>query len=149
VTLLLASLVVTTGAALQGSIGFGLGLFSVPLLLLIAPALVPGPLLAASLLLTVLLAHHDRAGINWRDLSWALGGRVGGIVLATGLLATVSSQALALWSGGLVLFAVALSASGIHVQPQPRPLLAAGVLSGGLGTAVSIGGPPIALLSQR
>jgi len=145
----LASLVVAAGAALQGAIGFGLGVFAVPLLLLFVPALVPGPLLASSLLLTVLLAHHDRAGINWRDLLWALSGRSVGIIAAAALLATVSPRAMALWSGGLVLFAVALSASGLHVPPAPRSLLAAGMLSGVLGTAVSIGGPPIALLYQR
>jgi uncharacterized membrane protein YfcA len=145
----LASLVVAAGAALQGAIGFGLGVFAVPLLLLFVPAFVPGPLLASSVLLTVLLAHHDRAGINWRDLLWALGGRGLGIVLAAALIATVSPRAMALWSGGLVLFAVALSASGLHVEPAPRTLLAAGLLSGVLGTAVSIGGPPIALLYQH
>lgn len=145
----MASLVVTIGAALQGSIGFGLGVFAVPLLLLFAPAFVPGPLLAASILLTVLLAHHDRAGINWHDLSWALSGRVCGIALAAAFIAAVSPQALALWSGALVLFAVALSASGLHVPPAPRSLIAAGVMSGVLGTAVSIGGPPIALVYQR
>lgn len=145
----LASLVVAAGAALQRVIGFGLGVFSVPLLLLFAPAFVPGPLLAASVVLTVLLAHHDRAGINWRDLLWALSGRTVGIAIATALLATVSARALGLWSGGLVLFAVALSASGLRVPPAPRSLLAAGLLSGVLGTAVSIGGPPIALIYQH
>jgi uncharacterized protein len=145
----LTSLVVAAGAALQGAIGFGLGVFAVPLLLLFMPALVPGPLLASSVLLTVLLAHHDRAGINWRDLFWALSGRGLGIVFAAALLATVSPRALGLWSGGLVLFAVAVSASGLHVPPTPRSLIAAGLLSGVLGTAVSIGGPPIALLYQR
>lgn len=145
----MASLVVAIGAALQGSIGFGLGVFAVPLLLLFAPAFVPGPLLASSILLTVLLAHHDRAGINWHDLSWALSGRVCGIAVAAAFIATVSPQALGLWSGGLVLFAVVLSASGIHVAPAPRSLLAAGALSGVLGTAVSIGGPPIALVYQH
>jgi uncharacterized membrane protein YfcA len=145
----LASLVVAAGAALQGAIGFGLGVFAVPLLLLFAPGLVPGPLLAASIMLTVLLAHHDRAGINWRDLVWALSGRSVGIAFAAALLATVSSQALALWSGGLEMFAVALSASGLRVPPAPRSLLAAGLLSGVLGTAVSIGGPPIALIYQH
>ena len=145
----LASLVVAAGAALQRVIGFGLGVFSVPLLLLFAPGFVPGPLLAASVVLTVLLAHHDRAGINWRDLLWALSGRTVGIAIATALLATVSARALGLWSGGLVLFAVALSASGLRVPPAPRSLLAAGLLSGVLGTAVSIGGPPIALIYQH
>lgn len=145
----LASLVVAAGATLQGTIGFGLGMFAVPLLLLFAPVLVPGPLLASSIVLTVLLAHHDRAGIHWRELFWALSGRSLGIVCASLLLAAASGRSLALWSGGLVLFAVALSASGLRVAPAPRSLLAAGVLSGLLGTAVSIGGPPMALLYQR
>lgn len=146
---LLANLIIAIGAALQGSVGFGLGLFAVPLLLLIAPALVPGPILAASIVLTALLAHRDRGGIIWRDLGWGLGGRVAGIAAAAVLLATVSQASLGLWSGVLVLVAVGLSASGLHVPPAPRALVAAGALSGLLGTAVSIGGPPIALLYQR
>jgi uncharacterized membrane protein YfcA len=148
-TFLLSSLIVAAGAALQGAVGFGLGLFSVPLLLLFAPALVPGPILASSIVLTALLAHHDRGGIVWRDLGWALAGRVPGIAAAAALLATVSQASLGLWSGVLVLVAVALSASGLHVSPAPRSLVTAGALSGLLGTAVSIGGPPIALLYQR
>lgn len=148
-TFLLSSVIVAIGAALQGAVGFGLGLFAVPLLLLFAPELVPGPLLAASMVLTMFLAQHERGAIAWRDLGWALLGRVAGIVAAAALLATVSQTSLGLWSGVLVLVAVGLSASGLHVPPAPRSLVAAGALSGLLGTAVSIGGPPIALLYQR
>jgi len=148
-TLVLTNLVVAIGAALQGSVGFGLGLFAAPLLLLLAPALVPGPLLAASLVLTALLTHHERAGINWADLGWALGGRAAGIVVAAVLLVVLSAEAVGLWSGVLVLLAVALSASGLHIRPTPRTLLTAGLLAGVLGTAVATGGPPIALLYQR
>jgi len=148
-TFLLSSVIVAIGAALQGAVGFGLGLFAVPLLLLFAPELVPGPLLAASMVLTMFLAHHERGAIAWRDLGWALLGRVAGIAAAAALLATVSQTSLGLWSGVLVLVAVGLSASGLHVPPAPRSLVAAGALSGLLGTAVSIGGPPIALLYQR
>lgn len=145
----IVSAVVATGAALQGSVGFGLGLFSVPLLLLIAPQFVPGPLLASSLSLTLLLAHHERAGIEWRALGWALSGRVVGIAGAAFLLATVSASALGVWSAAFVLLAVLLTASGLHVAPAPRTLMVAGALSGLLGTAVSIGGPPMALLYQQ
>lgn len=148
-TLALASLVTALGAVLQGTIGFGLGLCAVPLLLLFAPALVPGPLLAASLVMTVLLTHIERHSVVWRDLGWALGGRIVGIGVAAGLLAAATTDALALWSGVLVLLAVGLTASGLHVAPIPRNLVAAGLLSGVLGTAVSIGGPPMALLYQR
>jgi uncharacterized protein len=148
-TFLLSSLIVTIGAALQGAVGFGLGLFAVPLLLLFAPELVPGPLLAASMVLTMFLALHERGAIAWNDLGWALLGRIAGIAAAAGLLATVTPTSVGLWSGILVLVAVGLSASGLHVPPAPRSLMTAGALSGLLGTAVSIGGPPIALLYQR
>jgi len=148
-TILLSTLAVAVGAALQGSVGFGLGLFAVPLLLIVAPAFVPGPLLAASLVLTALLVHHERAGIDWHDLGWALGGRAIGIAIAAVLLVVMSAQSIGFWSGVLVLIAVALSASGLHVRVTPRTLLTAGLLAGILGTVVSIGGPPIALLYQR
>jgi uncharacterized protein len=148
-TFIAATAIVAAGAALQGSVGFGLGLFAVPLLLLIAPSLVPGPILASSIVLTLLLTHLHRRSINRRHLVWALSGRVVGIGCAVGLLAVASAHALSLWSGVLVLAAVLLSASGLHVAPAPRALVVAGVLSGILGTVVSTGGPPMALLYQR
>lgn len=133
---------------LQGSIGFGLGVFSVPFLLLLAPATVPGPLLAASLVLTLLLTHRERRDVRWRDLGWALGGRVVGIGLAVLVLAVVSVERLGFWSAGFVLVSVLITASGLRLAPRPETLLGAGFLSGFLGTAVSIGGPPMALLYQ-
>jgi uncharacterized membrane protein YfcA len=147
--LIATSAIVAVGAALQGAVGFGFGLFSVPLLLLIAPSLVPGPILASSTVLTLLLTHLHRRGINRRHLAWALSGRVVGIGCAVVLLAVASSTALALWSGVLVLVAVLLSASGLRVAPAPRTLVVAGVLSGIMATVVSTGGPPMALLYQR
>jgi len=51
--------------------------------------------------------------------------------------------------GALVLFAVALSASGLHVRPTTWTLLSAGALSGFMGTTSNTGGPPIALLYQN
>jgi hypothetical protein len=143
-----ASVVIAIGATLQGTIGFGLGVFAVPLLLLFAPVLVPGPLLASSLVLSLLLTHLERRAVNWPDLGWALGGRTVGIVLAAGLLVTASTDTLAVASAFLVLTAVALTASGLRFAPAPRMLVAAGMLSGILGTVVSIGGPPMALVYQ-
>ena len=141
--------IMAVGAAVQGAVGFGLGLFSVPLLLLIAPWFVPGPVLASSIVLTLLLTHHNWRAITWRHLTWALGGRVVGIGCAVVLLSLASENTLALWSGALVLVAVALSASGLHVAVTRRSLLVAGLLSGILSTVVSAGGPPMALLYQR
>jgi uncharacterized membrane protein YfcA len=148
-TFLAITAIVAVGAALQGAVGFGLGLFAVPLLLLIAPSFVPGPILAASIVLTVLLTHRNRRGINWSHLTWAMGGRIVGIGCALVLLGMASTATLSLCSGALVLFAVGLSVSGLRVAPAPRSLIVAGVLSGILATVVSSGGPPMALLYQR
>ncbi len=146
---LLAGVVVTIGATLQGSIGFGLGMFSVPLLVLIDARLVPGPLLCASVGLTLLLTRREWPGIQFGDLKWALAGRVPGIAVAGVVLTVVPADKIAIAFGILVLLAVALSASGLHVDPSPKTLLGAGALSGFMGTAVAIGGPPMALLYQR
>jgi uncharacterized membrane protein YfcA len=146
---ILISLIVGFGAVLQGTIGFGLGVFAVPLLLLIRPQLVPGPLLLSSIPLTVLMTHRERGAVTWGDLKWALGGRIVGIGIAALIIAVVPPDPLAIASGAFVLLAVALSATGRRVPTLPGTLVAAGALSGVLGTAVSIGGPPMALLYQH
>jgi uncharacterized membrane protein YfcA len=124
----LAAGAVTVGATLQGSIGFGLGLVAAPLLVLIDPRFIPAPLLLASVVLTVLLTHREWRSVQFRDLGWAIGGRMVGIAAAIAALLLIS---------------------GLHLPPTPRTLLGAGMLSGFSGTAVSIGGPPMALVLQR
>ena len=149
VEIALASVIVAVGATLQGSVGFGLGMVSAPLLILIDPRFVPAPLLCASVVLTLPLAHRERRSIALADLKWALSGRILGVAIATGLLAVVSRERIALVFGILVLAAVAISVSGIHLRPTPRTLVFAGTVSGFMGTSVSIGGPPMALVYQH
>ena len=144
-----AGLVVTIGATLQGSVGFGLGLFSVPLLVLIDPRFVPGPLLFSSIALTVLLTHRERGAVLFQDIKWAVGGRIFGIAAAAAALELVPARQIGILFGVLVLAAVGLSTSGWRLAVTPKSLFGAGILSGFMGTAVSIGGPPLALLYQH
>lgn len=146
---LFATAVVACGALLQGSIGFGLGLVAAPLLLLLDPTFIPGPLLTASAVLTVLLTSREWRSVNVGDLKWSISGRLVGVVVAAVVLVVVPPESIGIAFGVLVLAAVALSASGIHLTPTPGHLVSAGMLSGFMGTAVSIGGPPIALVYQR
>jgi uncharacterized membrane protein YfcA len=148
-TWLLVSLTVACGASLQGSVGFGLGLFSVPILLLLDPRFVPAPLLFASIWLTALLTHREWGGIDGVALRWALSGRALGTAVAASALTVLSSRTLGITFGVLVLAAVAMSASGLRLSPKRWTLLGAGTLSGFMGTTASIGGPPIALVYQR
>jgi len=145
----LATLAVSLGATLQGSVGFGLGILGAPLLMLIDPRLVPAPLLCAALTLTILLTHRERRSVVLRDLKWALAGRLVGTVAGAAALTALSGGKLELTLGVLVLLGVAMSASGLHLPVTPRVLMGAGALSGFMGTTVSIGAPPMALVYQR
>jgi uncharacterized membrane protein YfcA len=145
VLLFLAAVVVALSAAVQGSVGFGLNLLAVPVLLLVDPSLVPGPMLVAGLTLSVLVAGRE-AGAMDRRLGWAVIGLCPGTVFGLLLLIRVSEDALKVSLGLLVLAAVGLSALRWSPRRNPPALLAAGTASGFLGTAAAIGGPPIALL---
>ena len=137
------------GFTLQGAVGFGMGILGSPILVLIDSRLVPGPILASSMLFTMCLAVRERRAIDLAGARWAIVGRVVGTIPATVLLASLPSEQLGLLFGGIVLLAVAISASGVHVEPRPMSLLAGGALSGIMGTIAAIGGPPMALLYQR
>jgi uncharacterized protein len=147
--LVLVTLVVAGGAALQAVLGFGLGLIAAPVLALVDPALVPGPLLFVMVPLTVLVARRERGSLDLRGIRWALAGRVPGTIAGTVAVATLPERYLAVLLGGVVLLAVVLSVAGWGVRPTSPTLLVAGAASGFMGTATSIGGPPMALVYQR
>lgn len=146
---LLILAITTLGAAIQSAAGFGMGMLSAPFLLLIHAPLIPGPLMASSLALTVLVVRRDRAHIDLRGVGLALTGRVFGIAAAATFLVMASQRMFDVVFAGLVLLAVFLSAAGFDVRPTRKTTIFAGCLSGLMGTISSIGGPPMALLYQR
>jgi uncharacterized protein len=148
VELLVAGTTVAVGACVQGAVGFGLSLLAVPVLVLVDPALVPVPLIVASLVLNLSNSYRNRGGVD-AGVRWLLLGSVPGTVLGAYAIAILPQRPLAITFGVLVLAAVAVSVSGLKVAPTTGSLLAAGVVSGFTGTASSIGGPPIALVYQR
>ena len=137
------------GFTLQGAVGFGMGMLSSPIFILIDPKLVPGPVLASTMLFTMALTVRERRAIDLSGLRWAVIGRIAGTFPAAALLVVLPADKLSLLFGGIVLLAVALSVSGLYVAPRPLSLLTAGVVSGIMGTVAAIGGPPLALLYQR
>lgn len=120
-----------------------------PFLVLINPMLVPGPLLLAALLLTLLLSHREREHIDLHGLKWAVVGRVIGSAAAAALVGALPANAVALAIGILVILGVALSCAGLRVGISSRSLFWAGTLSGFMGTASAIGGPPMAMVYQN
>jgi uncharacterized protein len=144
-SILLASAVVAVASALHGAVGLGLNLLAVPLLVLIDPALVPGPALVAGLLLAGLMTGREFAAMD-RRLGYACLGLVPGGALGILLLTTVSQDGLSVLIGVLILVAVGLSVLRWRPTPTRGSLLGAGTASGLLSTTAAVGGPPMALL---
>ncbi len=149
VTFLLGGMAVFIGSTLQASTGIGLGMVAAPVLLMIDPALVPGPLLFLALLVSILIARREWRALDKKGLLAALGGRVPGSVLAGLTMSLLPALLYDAVFGCMVLFAVALSLMGLKLLPTKRNLVTAGFASGYMGTLTSIGAPPMAIAYQH
>jgi len=138
-----------SGALLQGSVGFGLGLIGVPLLVLIDPVFVPGPLLLGAFFLNLLVSRREHAAIDFTGVKWAIPGRILGAISGAFTLSLVSKDQLSLLFGAMVLLAVGMIFSGLDLPPTPKNVFVAGTFSGFMGTTSAIGGAPIALVYQK
>lgn len=136
-------------SCLQASIGFGMGMLAAPVVALVDPSLIPGTLIMLASLVTLMVVIRERTAIDVRGTGWALVGRVPGTVAGALLLAAMPERALALAIAGVVLAGVLVTSFGWAPTPRRRNLVLAGATSGVLGTATSIGGPPMALVWQR
>ncbi len=149
VEIAIASLLVAIGSLLQGALGFGLAIFAAPLLFLIEPAFIPAPVLCVAMVISAIIVWRNRAGLAIGELGSAVIGRMPGMVAAFWLLATAPQEVLSVLLGTAVLLGVVASLLPGDIAPTRNRLLAAGFMSGFMGTATSVGGPPMALLYQH
>lgn len=140
---------VLLGATLQATVGFGMALIAAPTLLLIYPDFVPGPLMAASMTLTLLVVWRERAHVDLRGMTSAALGRIVGTAAAATFLVFASTALFDLAFGLLVVLGVVLSALHPALAPTRTSTAIAGVASGLMGTISAIGGPPMALVYQN
>lgn len=145
----LAGAVIAAGALIQAALGFGYALVAAPVLAVIAPQLVPGPVLLSSCALSAGIALRELRHVDARGVGYALLGRMPGAWLGATVLALAPRSALELTFGAIVLAAVWMSVAGPRVERSTQTLVIAGVVSGVMGTITSIGGPPIALVYQH
>jgi uncharacterized membrane protein YfcA len=140
---------VMLASCLQASIGFGIGMLAAPIIALVDPRLIPGTLIMVATLVTLIVAVREREDIDLHGTGWALVGRVPGTIAGALLLAMLPQRALTVMLAGVVLVGVVLTSVGWIPTPRRRNVVLAGATSGVLGTATSIGGPPMALVWQR
>lgn len=136
-------------SCLQASIGFGMGMLAAPVVAIVDPALIPGTLIMLATFVTLVVSVRERDDIDLNGTKWALVGRVPGTVAGALLLAALPERGLAMLLAGVVLLGVALTSAGWVPAARRRNVVLAGAASGVLGTATSIGGPPMALVWQR
>jgi uncharacterized membrane protein YfcA len=144
--LALAFLITVAAGLVQGTIGFGLAVVSVPILSLLDRDLAPVPQLLIALPLALAMVWREWRHLDLSGVGWVLAGRFPGAALGVILIKQFSDTALDVLIAGLVLAGVAIVASGVVIRLTPLSKLTAGVASGTMGLVASIGGPPLALL---
>jgi uncharacterized protein len=142
-------LAVLSGAVVQSTVGFGMAVVAAPVVVLLAPDLMPAALLLPALTLPVLQLSRGERDIAWRPLGWALGARTLFTPAGVAVVAWFSPRAIAALVGVLILVTVALSVRAIDLRATPRNAAVAGAVSGISGTAAAIGGPFLALVLQH
>ena len=148
VQLIYVFIVSTLGAALQGSLGLGLGFVAVPLLAIIDPRYLPGPLIMSAIVLTLLIAYREHESIQIQGITWVLIGRLIGTLIGIQLLVLIPKDKLAITFAAMIILGVLLSISGLRIKLTSGNLLGSGTLSGLMATTAAIGGPPLALIFQ-
>ncbi|RRC97641.1 sulfite exporter TauE/SafE family protein [Amphritea balenae] len=151
---LIALLIVICGIVLQTWFGIGFGLVAAPLLFLINPSYVPGPILILGTSLSVLVVSrlmlmNNQGEFSWRRIAPAIFARLPGAWLGALLLVSIPAWSLSLLFGVTLLLAVLLTWKVFKVQTTKTSLIIAGFFSGLIGTATSVGGPPMALVYQE
>jgi len=152
--LVLGAMVVFSASLLGGISGFGYGLVSAPLLLLI------GLPLQTVVVLNLALALATRVAVVWRFRSAVVPrrvtalvlGSIPGIIAGSIVLTEVRPQYLKVAVGCLVIVLAPLLMGRRPIQPAQTgvtPCLGAGFTGGLLGTTASLNGvPPVLLLTR-
>ena len=135
-------------SAVQASVGVGIALVSVPLLALLHPQLVPGPMLLSGSLVALVTAYRERQVINYSGFGLSLAGLALGTVIGALALNALHGPEVERVFAVLILIAVGLSVAGLHVKPSPVSLGVGGTAAGVMGTMVGIHGPPISIVFQ-
>lgn len=153
---MLAAIVITAIAAtIQGTVGLGFGLISVPSLAMLDPRLSPVPQLLIAFPLVIGMLWSERHGVDRSGFGQIVLGRLPGAGLGYLLVEYFDRSSLELAIAAIIGMAVVVAVrnsrarSGPATPPSGALRFAAGWVSGTSSYVASIGGPPIALLYRN
>lgn len=139
--------VVMFAAIVQAGLGMGFGQAAAPLLALIDPHMVPGPVLMIGLATAFWGAWREREQIIWNEVWTGWTGRVFGVFAAVIVLAFLPDRKTFMLVFGLLIgLSVAMSTIGWRLRFNRKNLAAMATVSGLTGTITSIGAPPMAIV---
>jgi len=148
-TYVLVFVVMLVASTVQSSVGMGQGLVSAPLLRLLEPDLLPGPIVAAGLFTSLVLAYRNSEPSDLGEVAPAVVARFIGAAVAVGLLMVLSERGLTLMIGAMVIAFVLLRLTGFKIPKSTVSLGSAGFASGISGTIAALGGAPMGLLYEQ
>jgi uncharacterized protein len=122
---------------------------AVPVIAVIEPDALPATLALVVIPLVAVMAVRERDAVDRRGVAWITVGRVPGTVVGAWVVASVSPDTLSVLLGAGVIIAVGMSTLTTTIPVNGITATTAGFASGAMGTATSIGGPPLALLYQH
>ncbi len=149
VELAIAMGIVFLGGFVQGTVGFGLNLVIVPVIAQLELRAIPGAVLLLSLPMTISMAVHERATIDWPGVRHLTVGRIPGTLAGMALLGVLDGDARLVVVGIAVLAATLATILAPTFRPGRRALVPSGFATGVTGTVAGIDGPPMALVYQH
>jgi uncharacterized membrane protein YfcA len=146
---LLLGTAVLAGALVQGSVGFGVVVVAAPVVIWVAPELMPGSMLVCGFVLPLMQLSTRWRDVGWRNLGAALSGRILMTPVGVWVVAVSSPQLIAALVGVLVIAVAVASVYAPEFEARPRNVFAAGLLTGISGTSAAVGGPFLAMTLQH
>ena len=146
---LVCALAVMAGALIQSTGGIGFAMFAAPIVAIMRPDMVPGPMILTGGLVSLLISMREFRNIDVRGAAFAVSGRIPGSIVAGLVIGLLPQTTFAIFFALLILAAVTLSVSGWRVQATPANLAFAGFGSGVMGTITSVGAPPMGIVMQN
>ncbi len=139
---------VFVGAVVHGSVGFGINLVAAPILVVLNPSFIPGPLVLIAGVMVVMVLTSERASVDRGAVGWLSLGLVPGSVAGAVALGGLSRSGLELVVALGVLAAVVLTAVHPRIPRTRATLTTAGAVSGFASATAALAGPPVAILYQ-
>jgi uncharacterized membrane protein YfcA len=146
---LVCAVAVMVGALIQSTGGIGFAMFAAPIVAIVRPDMVPGPMILMGGAVSLLICLREFRSIDMRGAAFAVGGRIPGSIVAGLVIGLLPRTTFGIFFALLILAAVALSVSGWRVRATPASLAIAGFGSGVMGTMTSVGAPPMGIVMQN